>query len=50
MKQSKTKQLEIVEHVSNKKMIIINQQKLVIFGTTIISNMKVTLIKVKTYQ
>ena len=47
MKQLKTKQLEIVEHASNKKMIIINQQKLVIFGTTIISNMKVNVDKSK---
>ena len=34
----------------NKKMTIINQQNYIISGITIISNMKVVVIEIKTYQ
>ena len=50
MKQLNIEQLEILGTSLNKKMIIINQQEQVIFAITIVSNMKVVVIKIKIYQ
>ena len=50
MKQLNIEQLEILGPSLNKKMIIINQQEQVIFAITIVSNMKVVVIKIKIYQ
>ena len=50
MKKLKTKQLEILGSLLNKKVSSINQLEWVIFGTTVTSNMKVKVIKIKSYQ
>ena len=50
MKQLNIEQLEILGTSLNKKMIIINQQEQVIFAITIVSNMKVVVIKIKICQ
>ena len=50
MKQLNIEQLEILGTSLNKKMIIINQQEQVIFAITIVSNIKVVVIKIKIYQ
>ena len=49
MKQLKIEQLEILKPFLNTKSIFINQLEQVIFGTSIKSNMKVMVIKIKIY-
>ena len=53
LKQLKIEQLEILKiflSMKKKKKIIINQQELVIFGVTIILNMKVMVMEIKHYH
>ena len=50
MKQSNTEELNIPKTFSNNKKIITNQKYLVMFIVTYISNIKVMLIEIKSYQ
>lgn len=50
MKQSNTEELNIPKTFSNNKKIITNQKYLVMFIVTNISNIKVMLIEIKSYQ
>ena len=50
MKQSNTEELNIPKTFSNNKKIITNQKDLAMFIATNISNIKVMLIEIKSYQ
>ena len=50
MKQSNTEELNIPKTFSNNKKIITNQKDLAMFIATYISNIKVMLIEIKSYQ
>lgn len=50
MKQSNTEELNIPKTFSNNKKIITNQKYLAMFIVTNISNIKVMLIEIKSYQ
>ena len=50
MKQSNTEGLNIPKTFSNNKKIITNQKDLAMFIATYISNIKVMLIEIKSYQ
>ena len=50
MKQSNTEELNIPKTFSNNKKIITNQKDLAMFIATYMSNIKVMLIEIKSYQ